>query len=74
MANQLIKYSIGIVYRISNYVQEQYSDVMDGNKDIEKMLMMTIKLRSIIESKVDKIVQVGGNKREQNTAIQVQTL
>ena len=56
LALELIKYSIGIMYRISKFVQEQLVIVVNNNKDVEKLMIMSMKMRSILDTKLDKLL------------------
>ena len=54
LKQELINYSIGIVYRISQYVQEQIKSVMLKNKQIHNTIKTSIGLKNLIDLKLDK--------------------
>jgi len=56
MAIELVKYSVGTMYRISKFVQEQIGVVTNNNSDIEKLLVMSIKMRNIADCKMNKLI------------------
>lgn len=57
LALELVKYSIGTMYRISKFVQEQLVMVVGNNKDIEKLMLMSVKMRSIMDVKLTKLLE-----------------
>jgi hypothetical protein len=57
LAIELIKYSIGTMYRISKFVQEQLVMVVNSNKEIEKLMLMSAKMRSIMDIKLTKLLE-----------------
>jgi hypothetical protein len=64
LKQELIKYSVGTVYRISQFVQQQLKIVMIKNDQIHKTLTNSMNLRKIVESKLDgycSISQHGAN-------------
>ena len=67
LKQQLIKYSIGITYRITQFVQNQLSVVMKKNKSLEKFYLMNFKLKNIIDTKID---QISSNIQKQNELIE----
>ncbi len=54
--SNLINNSIKLMYRITNFVQDQIKIVMDKNKNIEEMQMISLKLNKLIISKYDNIL------------------
>ncbi len=57
LAKELVKYSINTVYRISKFVQEQTGIILRSNQEIEKLLIMNFKLRNIIESRMNDLIE-----------------
>lgn len=56
LAIELVKYSVGTLYRISKFVQEQIAIVMKSNGDIERLLVMSVKMRGIIDRKMNTLI------------------
>jgi len=57
LAIELVKYSVGTMYRISKFVQEQLVMVVNSNKEIEKLMLMSLKMRSIMDVKLTKLLE-----------------
>jgi len=66
LKNELTTYSIGLVYRISQFVQSQLAIIITSNNELEKMIINIEKIRMSIESKMDKLIDL---LKEQNTKI-----
>ncbi len=68
MKNNLVRYSVGLVYRISQFVQSQSKKIVEKMTDINNLLMLNTKLNKVVESKVDELIttlkskQIGGKK------------
>jgi len=54
--SNLINNSIKLMYRITNFVQDQMKIVMDKNKNIEEMQMISLKLNKLVITKYDNIL------------------
>ncbi len=52
----LINCSTKLMHRITNFVQDQIKIVMNKNKDIEEMQMISLKLNKVVISKYDNIL------------------
>lgn len=57
LKDELIKYSTGIVFRISQYVQEQLKILTDKMNEIEKIVDLNIKTTRALENKIDDLSQ-----------------
>jgi len=57
LAVELMKYSVGTVYRISKFVQEQVGMLGKSNKDIEKLMVTSIKMRGVVGSKMNRLIE-----------------
>lgn len=55
LKEQLIKYSVGIVYRISKYVDIKISKLIEKTNNLEKILNTSLKLKENIDNKLDNI-------------------
>lgn len=55
LKSNLLEYSVAIVYRISQYVQEQYVIIHNQIHGLHKTLNNAVKLRQIIDNKINKI-------------------
>jgi len=64
LKEQLIKYSVGVVYRISQFVQNQLSILIKRNEELEKTIEMSTKLRKIMESKIDGLINIIGEQND----------
>ena len=65
----LLKYSVGLMYRIYQFVQEQIKNLTEHQQDLIRMVESSNKLRGVIESKVDGLIK---SLAEQNEALQKQ--
>jgi hypothetical protein len=65
----LLKYSVGLMYRIFQFVQEQIKNLTEHQQDLFRMVESSNKLRGVIESKVDGLIK---SLAEQNEALQKQ--
>jgi hypothetical protein len=55
LKKQLMMYSTNTVSKISNFVQSQLNTVVKNNEKLEKMMFTSIKLKSLINDKLDKL-------------------
>lgn len=55
LKKQLMMYSVNTVSKISGFVQNQLNTVVKNNEKLEKMMFTSIKLKSIINDKLDKL-------------------
>ncbi len=55
LKKELMNYSIGIVFRISQYVQDQLRMLTDKADEIEKIVNLNIKTTQALENKIDNL-------------------
>lgn len=58
LKEQLVKYSIGISYRISTFVQEQLGVIQRRNIDMEKLLADSHQTRKFVGKKMDNLINL----------------
>jgi hypothetical protein len=55
LKDELIKYSVGTVFRISQYTQNELNTLLDRNNEIEKSLTLNIKLGELLDAKINNL-------------------
>jgi hypothetical protein len=57
LALELMKYSVGTMYRISKFVKEQVQLLAKNNKDIEKLMVSSIKMKNMVNNKMNRLLE-----------------
>jgi hypothetical protein len=57
LKQQLLKYSIGLVYRITQYIQDQMIVINKREMEIKSMLGLNNKLKQLLNLKMDKLLE-----------------